>query len=185
MPVFSLVERKNGWFRSSGRSSSQTLSSFCQKAIAASVRLASLMTSAKARSAPGAAATGGAPGGRRPEAAPPGPTAPVGAEAPPAGTGAAEPVTKVWNVVQPASAATATISPEARAGETRRAGMRKPSTRERERRVRWYGEGMVLGTGKSLDPGARRTLFASVLHRPEAQTLGLGALLAEALLLVG
>src|SRR6187431_1388448 len=103
MPVLSLEERKKGWFRSSGRNSSQILSSFCQKAIAASVRLASLITSAKGRSAPGAAATGGAPGGRRPGEAPPGPTGPLGAEAAPAGTGAAEPVTKVWKVVQPPS----------------------------------------------------------------------------------
>src|SRR4051812_38250061 len=124
MPVFSLVERKNGWFRSSGRSSSQTLSSFCQKAIAASVRLASLTTSANGRSAPGEAAIGGAPGGRRPEAAPPGPTAPVGAEAPPEGAGAAEPVTKVWKVVQPPSAAAARTQPAARTGETGRADMR-------------------------------------------------------------
>ena len=142
MPVLNLLERKNGWFRSSGRSSSQTLSSFCQKASAASVRLASLTTSANGRSEPGAAATGGAPGGRRPEAAPPGPVAPPGAEAPPAGAKAAEPVTKVWMVVQPPSAATARIRPEARAGETRRAGMRWTLVgRERRRRIRWYGGG--------------------------------------------
>ncbi len=171
MPVLSLAERKNGWLRSSGRSSSQILSSFCQKAIVASVRLASLITSANGRSAPGAAATGGAPGGRRPEAAPPGPTAPVGAEAPPAGAGAAEPVTKVWKVVQPPSAAAARTRPEARAEKTGRADMRKPRRRERERRVRWYGGGMVLETGRSLDPGTA----ASPVLLSDASTGSAGA----------
>ena len=73
MPVFSFGERKNRRLKSSGLSSSQTLSSFCQTVRTPSLRRASLMTSANGRSPPGATATGGAPGGRRPDAAPPGP----------------------------------------------------------------------------------------------------------------
>ena len=39
MPVFSFGERKNGWLKSSGLSSSQTLSSFCQTVSRPSLRL--------------------------------------------------------------------------------------------------------------------------------------------------
>ena len=89
MPVVSFGDRKNGWLKSSGRSSSQILSSFCQNVNSPSIRFASLITSANGRSAPGAAADRrGAGRHARPEAAPPGPTAPVGAAAPPAGAGA-------------------------------------------------------------------------------------------------
>src|SRR5437764_957747 len=51
MPVLSLGDRKNGWFRSNGLSSIQTLSSFCQRVNRPSMRVASLMISAKGRNA--------------------------------------------------------------------------------------------------------------------------------------
>ena len=49
MPVFSLGDMKNGWSRSDGFSSSQTLSSFCHSVNRPSMRFASLMISAKGR----------------------------------------------------------------------------------------------------------------------------------------
>ena len=120
MPVLSLLERKNGWFRSSGRSSSQILSSFCQKAIGRVGALGVLddvgegaqrpRRGGDRRRAGRTQARGGAARGR---------PRPVGAEAPPAGAGAAEPVTKVWKVVQPPSAAAARTRPETRAARDR------------------------------------------------------------------
>src|SRR5689334_13894156 len=119
MPVFSFGDRKNGLLKSSGLSSSQTLSSFCQNANTPSLRLASLMTSANGRGPPVAATTGGAPGGLSPDAAPPGPVAPLGADALAVGAAGA-PFTKVWKVVQPVStAAPATTKPSAPAGVKR------------------------------------------------------------------
>src|SRR5215217_8141211 len=111
MPVFSFGERKNALSKSSGLSSSQTLSSFCQNANTPSPRFASLITSANGRRPPVAAATGGAPGGRRPEAAALGAGAPA--------------VLTVLSVVHPASAATAAAAARALARARRNMGMRQ------------------------------------------------------------
>src|SRR5690349_758473 len=100
------------------------------------------MTSANGRGPPVAATAVGAPGGRSPDAAPPGPVTPLGADA--LAVGAAAPLTKVWNVVQPVSAAlAATRAPRARAGVKR--GMAGWTGNER---VRWYGAALVLETGE-------------------------------------
>ena len=62
MPCEIFGDRKNGLLKSSGRSSSQTFSSFCHSASRPSVLDASLMTVANAGGVPGAgaAAAGGA-----------------------------------------------------------------------------------------------------------------------------
>src|SRR5438874_10684587 len=77
MPVLIFGDMKNGWSRSLGFSSSQTLSSFCQTLNRPSVRLASLMISANGRKPPGAGAA--ALGADTPLAAA---LAPRGADAP-------------------------------------------------------------------------------------------------------
>src|SRR2546427_849631 len=49
MPVLAFGERKNGWPKSPGLSSIQTLSSFCQSENRPSMRVASFTTSANGR----------------------------------------------------------------------------------------------------------------------------------------
>src|SRR3954452_1303428 len=138
MPVLSFGERKNRRLKSSGLSSSQTLSSFCQTVNMPSLRRASLITSVNGRRPPGAATTGGAPGGRRPEAAPPGPIAAVGADAAEPGPAAAGPLA-VCKVVQPVSTAPAAArTASARPGEKRKkVGIREVLGEKGKRRVRW------------------------------------------------
>src|SRR5947208_5080651 len=116
MPVFSFGERKNGLLKSSGLSSSHTLSSFCQNANTPSPRFASLITSANGRRPPLAATTGGAPGGRRPDAAALGAVALAGGLDAAALGAAAPALLTLFSVVQPPSAATAAARVKARAG---------------------------------------------------------------------
>ena len=79
-PVFSFGDRNSGWLKSEGFSSIQTFSSFCHSVNRPLVCLASLITSAKGRSAAGGAAAGGAA-----------PGAAGGRAAAPAGMGVATP----------------------------------------------------------------------------------------------
>ena len=169
MPVLSFGDRKNGWSKSCGRSSIQTLSSFCQSVSRPSLRRAPLTTSSNGLSAPGAAACGGAPGGRRPDAAAAGGVALAGPEA--AAAGAAVPAAatgvavNVCNVVQPDSAAA-----------TKKTGARMRSVEERTSMTGFPGSkaGVALRSYESVEVPGRSPRAANAALRDKG-TAGLSA----------